>query len=144
LQFRSGTSVYGLPVTDVIEIIRIVALSSVPSPLADLVGMINLRGRVIPVFDLCRALGHGERPINLRMYIIIIDVGGEAIGIVVDDVLDVITIPEDQFQISRALAAAESFTAGVARAGVNLLTILNPAPFVQRAIAAGQQALLRS
>jgi purine-binding chemotaxis protein CheW len=133
LQFRAGPAVYGLPVTEVIEIIRIVAISPVPSQHPDLVGMINLRGRVIPVFDLYLALAGQSRPLSLRMYIIIADVAGEAVGVLVDDVLDVITVPSEQFQVSRALSGGASYTSGVARSNTQLLTILNLVPFLDRA-----------
>jgi purine-binding chemotaxis protein CheW len=132
VQFQAGQSVYGLPVTSVIEIIRLVALSPVPDPTPDLLGMINLRGRVIPVFDLCRSLQGEQRPLSLRMYIVIADVGGEALGVVVDDVLDVVTIQDDQFQVSRALGGSNAFAAGIARIGAEMLTILNFSPLLDR------------
>jgi len=133
VQFQAGQSVYGLPVTSVIEIIRLVALAPVPDPAPDLLGMINLRGRVIPVFDLCRSLHAEQRPLSLRMYIVIADVGGEALGVVVDDVLDVVSVHDDEFQVSRALGGANTFAAGIARIGAEMLTILNFAPLLDRA-----------
>lgn len=133
LKFRSGPSVYGLPVTSVVEIIRVVAFAPVPDPAPDLLGMINLRGRVIPVFDLARSLQLGERPLSLRMYVVVADVEGEAVGVVVDDVLDVVSVPEDGFHVSRALAGGTTFTAGVARLGTEMLTILNLSPLLDRA-----------
>ena len=133
LKFSAGPAAFGLHVTDVVETIRVVALTAVPSGSPDLLGVANVRGQVIPVFDLCRTLGFGERPISLRMYIVIVAVGVEAIGLLVDDVLDVITVPEAQYQVSRAIVGAESYTAGVVRSGSELLTVLNLAPFVNRA-----------
>ncbi len=133
LQFRAGSSVFGLPVASVVEIIRIVAPSPVPDPAPDLVGVINLRGRIVPVFDLCRSLQLGERPLSLRMYIVIADVDGEHIGIIVDDVLDVATIPDAQFQVSRAMAATKTFASGVARINDEMVTVLSLLPLVERA-----------
>jgi purine-binding chemotaxis protein CheW len=140
LQFRVADSVYGIPVTGVVEIIRIVGFQPIPNPAPDLLGMINVRGRIIPVFDLCRSLGIGERPLSLRMYVVIADVAGEALGVVVDDVLDVVAVPADQYQVSRALGGGDSFAAGVARLGSDLLTVLNLAPLLDRApVEASQQ-----
>src|SRR5262249_16176326 len=126
-----GTSVYGLPVANVVEIIRVVAFSPVPDPTPDLLGMINLRGRIIPVFDLCQSLQIGTRPLSLRMYIVIADVEDEAVGVVVDDVLEVVTVSDDQFQSSRAIGAS-TFTAGFARVGAEMLTVLNLGPLLDR------------
>jgi purine-binding chemotaxis protein CheW len=137
LKFSAGPTSFGLHATDVVETIRVVAISPVPTGAKDLLGVINVRGKVVPVFDLCRTLGLAERPISLRMYIVIASVGGEAIGILVDDVLDVVTVPADEFQISRAVSGPESYTAGVVRAGDALLTVLDLRPFLERAGTAG-------
>lgn len=130
LQFRSGTGTYGLPAERVIQIIRIVALAPVPNAAPELLGLVNLRGRVIPVFDLNRALNGAERPISLRMYVIVTEVEGEPLGIVVDDVLDVVTVSANHFQSSRALSADAPFSEGVARIGSQILTVLNLAPLI--------------
>jgi purine-binding chemotaxis protein CheW len=130
LQFQVGPSAFGLPVSRVVEIIRVVAFAPVPSASPNLLGMVNVRGRVIPVFDLCRALGLGERPLTLRMYIVITEAAGEAFGVLVDDVNDVVTFDDDSFQASRALAGAGSYAAATARKGDLLLTILDLAPLV--------------
>jgi purine-binding chemotaxis protein CheW len=133
LKFSAGPSTFGLQVTDVIETIRVVAIAPVPSATRDLLGVVNVRGNVIPVFDLCRTLELSERPLSLRMYIVIASVEGEPLGILVDDVLDVVTVPMDRFQISRAVTGPDSFTAGVVRIGDELLTVLDLAPLVDRA-----------
>ena len=133
LQFRSGPETYGLPAERVVQIIRIVAVTPVPNSAPELLGLVNLRGQVLPVFDLNRALHGVDRPISLRMYVVITEVDGEPLGIVVDDVLDVVTVPDEQFQSSRALSADAPFSAGVARIGALILTVLNLSPlFVGR------------
>ena len=130
LQFRSGSESYGLPAERIVQIIRIVAVTPVPNAAPELLGLVNLRGRVLPVFDLNRALHGRERPISLRMYVVITEVDGEALGIVVDDVLDVVSVPEHQFQSSRALSADAPFSEGVARIGSQILTVLNLSPLI--------------
>src|SRR4029079_5906370 len=92
LQFQVGSSAFGLPVSHVVEIVRVVAFSPVPSPSPNLLGLVNLRGRMVPVFDLCRALGLGDRPLSLRMYVVITEAAGETVGVLVDDVNDVVTV----------------------------------------------------
>src|SRR5438046_393512 len=136
LKFSAGPAVFGLPVTQVVETIRVVAITPVPSPSPDLLGIVNVRGRVTPVFDLCRTLELGDRPLTLRMYIVIASVGAETIGLLVDDVLDVVTVPVAYFQSSRALGGSDSYTSGIVRAGSELLTVLDLAPFLDRADAA--------
>jgi purine-binding chemotaxis protein CheW len=132
LKFSAGPSCFGLQATDVVETIRVVAISPVPTGAKDLLGVINVRGKVVPVFDLCRTLEIAIRPLTLRMYIVIAAVGSESIGILVDDVLDVVTVPADEFQISRAVSGPKSYTAGIVRAGDSLLTVLDLRPFLER------------
>lgn len=141
LHFRSGSETYGLPASRVIRIIRIVAFTPVPNAAPELLGLVNLRGRVLPVFDLNRALHGDERPISLRMYIVITEVDDDAIGIVVDDVLDVVTVPEQQFQSSRALSADAPFSEGVARVGAQIFTVLNLSPLIDGRPRVGLPAL---
>src|SRR5262245_58327003 len=111
LKFSAGPTSFGLHATDVVETIRVVAISPVPTGAKDLLGVINVRGKVIPVFDLCRTLDLAERPISLRMYIVIASVGRDTLGILVDDVLDVVTVPSEEYQVSRAVTGPESYTA---------------------------------
>lgn len=132
LQFRAGSSTFGVAVTSVVEIVRVVAPTPVPDAPPDLLGVVDLRGRVVPVFDLCKSLKIANRPISLRMYIIIVAVERETIGILVDDVLDVATVAEDGYQDSRALTYGNSFTAGIARVGLEMVTVLNFAPLLDR------------
>lgn len=130
LHFQSGPETYGLPATSVVQIIRMVACTPVPNSAPELLGLVNMRGRVLPVFDLNRALHGEERPISLRMYVVVTEVDGEPLGVVVDDVLDVVSVPEDQFQSSRALSADAPFSDGVARVGSQIFTVLNLSPLI--------------
>jgi purine-binding chemotaxis protein CheW len=135
LKFSLGEAAFGLPVAQVEETIRVVALTSVPSQVPGLLGVVDVRGRVIPVFDLVETLGQARRPLSLRMYIVIASLGADAVGLLVDDVLDVIDVPGGQFQLEGALGGGESYIAGVARVGDDMLTILSLAPLVGPAAA---------
>lgn len=132
VQFAVGESVFGLPVGSVAEIVRVVAPAPVPGAHDDVLGMVNLRGRAVPVVELARALGLGSRPISLRMYIIVAEVERDLLGLLVDDVLDVVSVPADQYRSSRALAGEGSLAAGVASVGGSLLTVLELSPLLDR------------
>ncbi len=132
LQFRVGPSTFGLAAASVVEIIRVVAPTPVPDPSPDLLGVINLRARLVPVFDLCRSLSLGERPIALRMYIVVADVGDDTLGVLVDDVLDVAVVPESDVRVSRAIVGMRSFASAVARVGDEMVTLLELAPLLER------------
>jgi chemotaxis signal transduction protein len=133
LKFRVGPAVFGLPVAEVAEVVPIVAFAPATHPSPDLLGLIDLRGRILPVFDLCRTLDLGERPLTLRMRIVVAEDAGEAIGLLADEVLDVVTVPAASV---RAATAADPFAAGEVRAGGELWTVPSLRPFLDRAPAA--------
>lgn len=87
---------YGIPIVKIKEIIRMVAITSVPNSPHYVRGMINLRGTTIPVIDLGCKLNLGDVGETKRACIIVVEIGtGESVvmaGIVVDAVSDAITI----------------------------------------------------
>jgi purine-binding chemotaxis protein CheW len=100
LSFTLGGEVYGLEILKVQEINGIVDVTRVPRTPDYVRGVINLRGRVIPVIDL-RAKFEMERVENTeRTCIIVVQLdrgdGHATVGVVVDDVSEVMTITEEQ------------------------------------------------
>ncbi len=85
-----------LPVPNVQEIIRMVGVSAIPGTAKNLEGTINLRGRMVPVVDLRKRFGISETPYEARTRILIIGYGGKPMGLIVDDVTDVVEIAPDE------------------------------------------------
>lgn len=82
---------YGVPITLVQEIIRHTPPRTIPGSPHYVEGVINLRGRIIPVVDLRRRLGvHGERPAESKVVIVAVD--ELTVGVVVDEVREVLTL----------------------------------------------------
>ena len=96
LTFALGGEEYGLPVLKVREIIKMMDITSVPQVPAHVKGVINLRGKVIPVVDLRLKFGLAAHDYTERTCIIVVEVAMAAshvmMGIVVDAVSDVLTI----------------------------------------------------
>lgn len=90
--FQLSEQTYGIDIASVYEIIRMEKITRVPRTPDFVEGVINLRGRIIPVIDLSRRfnLSFAERTNSSR--IIIVDVGGNTIGIIVDAVSEVLRI----------------------------------------------------
>jgi purine-binding chemotaxis protein CheW len=84
---------YGLPIRDVAEVLRMVAVTPMPEAPAWLCGVINLRGRIIPVIDLRRRLGLPPNPPGLNTPIIVVEVADRAFGLVADAAIEVLTLP---------------------------------------------------
>lgn len=96
LTFCLGEDVYGINIKHVTEIIGMQHITAFPEVPEYVKGVINLRGRIIPVIDLALKF-HGQRTsCSLRTCIIITEIGGISAGLIVDDVKEVIEIaPED-------------------------------------------------
>ncbi len=96
LTFALGSESYGIEIRFVTEIIGIQTITEVPE-LPDYVkGIINLRGKIIPVMDVRLRFKKQFREYNDRTCIIVIDIQTVSIGLIVDSVSEVITIPDEE------------------------------------------------
>ena len=95
LTFALGNEEYGLPVLKVREIIKVMDITQVPQVPDHVRGVINLRGKVIPVVDLRLKFGFPSQDYTERTCIIVVEVmlqtGKAMMGIVVDSVSEVLT-----------------------------------------------------
>jgi purine-binding chemotaxis protein CheW len=96
LTFAIGREEYGLPVLKVREIIKVMDITHVPQVADHVLGVINLRGKVIPVIDLRRKFGFPPQDHTERTCIIVADVVLPAatvmMGVVVDSVSEVVNV----------------------------------------------------
>jgi len=111
LTFRLSGATYGIGILKVQEIIGLLPLTPVPRTPEFVRGVINLRGRVIPVVDLRRRFGMEVLPDSDRTCIVITQVDGDkglmTMGVVVEDVAEVVDIPRE------VIADVPEFGAGV-------------------------------
>jgi purine-binding chemotaxis protein CheW len=103
LTFALAGEEYGLPVLKVREIIKLMRPVGVPHAPEHIRGVINLRGRVIPVIDLRRKLGRAVPDDSDRTCIIVvgIEIAGRPVtlGIIVDTVVEVLNIASDEIEL---------------------------------------------
>ena len=84
---------YGVPISQVQEIVRVGGITMVPNSPPYMEGVINLRGRVLPVLNLRKRLGLPDKEIGNTSRIVVTEVGIKIIGLLVDAVSHVIKIP---------------------------------------------------
>lgn len=125
--FLLGREEYAVPITRVQEIIRYTSPRPMPGAAHGVEGVINLRGRIIPVVDLRRRLGSGgERADNAK--IVVVEIGDTTLGVEVDEVSEVLTVDatdcETAPQGSGGASAADVIDAVVKLEG-RLLVILD-------------------
>lgn len=97
LSFHLGDEEYAIQVLKVREIVKLQHITSVPETPVELKGVINLRGKVIPVVDLRLRFGLPEEAYDQRTCIIVVELGRAAtgpMGIIVDEVSEVLTLQE--------------------------------------------------
>ena len=99
LTFTLAEEEYGIGILKIKEIIGMLPVTSVPQTPDFVKGVINLRGKVIPVIDLRLRFGMGEIDYTERTCIIVVEIAGQAgtvlIGIVVDSVSEVLNVKGD-------------------------------------------------
>lgn len=94
LTFALGKESYGIEIKFVTEIIGIQAITEIPELPEYVKGIINLRGKIIPVMDIRLRFRKEPKEYNDRTCVIVIDIRDVSIGLIVDTVSEVITIPE--------------------------------------------------
>ena len=93
VSFRIGNEEFAVDILNVREIIKMIGITKVPNAPAHVEGVINLRGKIIPVVDLRTRLNMEKKEITFETRIIVVDVEGKTIGFIVDAVKEVLRIP---------------------------------------------------
>lgn len=96
--FNLGSEYYGVEITKIREIIRMVSLTRVPRTPAYIEGVINLRGSVLPVVNLRTKVRMPKKEYDKSSRIIVVDLSGVMVGFIVDSVQEVIRIPKSATQ----------------------------------------------
>jgi purine-binding chemotaxis protein CheW len=100
LTFGVGESFYGIDIMNVTEIKGYSSITHLPDTPSYMLGIMNLRGVVVPIFDLKQRFTHIKSDITHETVIIVLSIGGQRIGILVDAVSDIIEVDEDEIKHS--------------------------------------------
>jgi purine-binding chemotaxis protein CheW len=91
--FRVGKEHFGVPIELVHEIVRIMEITSVPDAPDFIEGVINLRGKIIPVIDLRKRFGETKITSGKKNRILVAEIMDKIVGLVVDAASEVVKIP---------------------------------------------------
>lgn len=127
LTFHLAGEDYGIEIAYVTEIIGIQKITEVPDMPVFLKGVINLRGKVIPVMDVRLRFNMEEREYDERTCIVVVDIDSTAVGLVVDEVREVADIPESQVEPPPKTRRGESsrYLKGLGKIGEEVKILLN-------------------
>ncbi len=130
LTFTLGEETYGLDILRVQEIIGIMPVTRVPQTPGFVRGVINLRGRVIPVVDLRVKFGTGNAEDTERTCIVVVQVSGRTssvMGAVVDEVSEVVDIADEQIEATPEFGGGveTDFVRGVGKIADEVVMLLD-------------------
>ena len=132
--FKLGDECYGVDIFRVNEIIRMRDITPIPRTEPHIRGLVNLRGKTIPVVDLKLRLGMDAFVETEMTRIIVLDSEDGTVGVLVDEVREVVTLDQSKIDSAPALVTDldTDFVGGVAKSDHGLITLLN----LDRALAA--------
>lgn len=95
VSFKVGEEEFGIDILKVQEINRMLKVTKVPNAPDFVEGVVNLRGRIIPVIDLRKRLSIESKDHDHKTRIVVVDIEGNIIGFIVDEVNEVLRISKD-------------------------------------------------
>ncbi len=118
---------FGVDILKVQEIIRIVELTRVPNAPHFVEGVINLRGRIVPVIDLRKRFGLPQNELDKNSRIVIVAVNNLVVGFLVDKVKEVLRVPKAVIEPPPEIASTihTDYIIGVAKLEDRLLIVLD-------------------
>jgi len=129
VNFRLRDEEFGVDIGSVREITRVVDITHIPEAPSFIQGVTNLRGQIIPVVDLAKQFGltpQEKLPESAR--IVVTEVGGQTVGMLVDEVPEVLKIPDENIEPTPELIQTEvrkDYIKGVGKLENRLIVLLD-------------------
>ncbi len=125
--FCIGTQEYCVDIMAVREIRGWTEATILPNAPDYVQGVINLRGMVLPIVDLSKRLGMNETSASARHVIIIVKINTQVVGLLVDSVSDILTVPNENIQATPEVASkiANAFIGGVIAMDERMISLLS-------------------
>ena len=125
--FQLGAELYGVEIARVHEIIRLQTVTRVPRAPSFVEGVINLRGKVIPVVDLRRRFGLPTAEHTRATRIVVVEIGDQVVGIIVDSVSEVLRINSSTVEPPSPVVAGidSEYLHGIAKLPERLVILLD-------------------
>lgn len=132
--FRIGRETFGLPISIVREIIRVPEITAVPDAPDYVEGVINLRGRIIPVVDLRKRFRERLIEADKKNRVVVVELEKRAIGLIVNSASEVLRIPPSEIEHpSNVFPEGElNFITGVGKLHGRLVMLLDMNRLLQR------------
>jgi purine-binding chemotaxis protein CheW len=132
--FRIGRETFGLPIALVREIVRVPEITSVPNAPDYIEGVINLRGRIIPVVDLRKRFGDMSGATSKKNRIVVVELENRLIGLLVHSASEVLRIPPSEIESPQNMfqEGELSYITGVGKLKGRLVILLDLSRILER------------
>lgn len=134
LVFSCAGGTYGINILETHEILRPVPITRLPNVEPEYLGVLNLRGNIIPLLDCARKFGEDYADLTPHSRIVVCATRGKFIGLLVDRILEVARIPADRVEGKEISGLSGKYMKGVGRSDHRLFLILS-----LETLAAGEQ-----
>lgn len=127
VSFNIGSEEFGVDILKVQEINRMVEITKVPQAPHYVEGVINLRGKVIPIVDLRKRFNLELKEYDKNTRIVVVDIGGNIMGMVVDSISEVLRLPSSTIEPAPEIVTGinSEYIKGVAKLEDRLLIFLD-------------------
>jgi purine-binding chemotaxis protein CheW len=125
--FRIGRETFGLPIAAVREIVRVPEITAVPNVPDYVEGVINLRGRIIPVIDLRKRFGEKSVQPDRKNRIVVVEIENRSVGLLVHSASEVLRVPPSEIEAPQTVfqEGEPSYVSGVAKLKGRLVILLH-------------------
>ena len=132
--FRIGNETFGVRIGAVREIVRVPEITAVPSAPETIEGVINLRGKIIPVMDLRKRFGQTEIQPDKKNRILVVELDNKLVGLIVNAASEVLKIAPSEIEPpGNVFAEGESsYVTGVGKLKGRLIILLDIAKLLHR------------
>lgn len=132
LVFESANNFYGIDILKINEILKPVPVTRLPNSEEFVLGVINLRGNIVPVIDVRKILIHHFTELTNTSRIIVCNIFNKNIGILVERVMEVVSLKEDQIEGGELRNFSNNYIEGIGRSNDKLFLIFNLPLLVQQ------------
>lgn len=122
--FSIGQEEYAVPISQVKEVIYYTIPTRIPSSMDSVIGVINLRGKILPILNLSKEIGIKSNKEFKEQKIIIIE-NNNPFGVIVDDVEEVIKLPKENINRIDSIYEGEEYIIGITRVKDRLIIIMD-------------------
>ena len=132
--FRIGDETFGVRIGSVREIVRVPEITAVPNAPDTIEGVINLRGKIIPVMDLRKRFGQADVQRDKKNRILVVELDSKLVGLIVNSASEVLKIPPSEIESPGTVFADNdsSYVTGVGKLKGRLIILLDIAKLLHR------------